>query len=437
MTRARAFTTVLVVWVISLGAIALAAMQAGAFRGGAAGRESMARVRAYWAARAGVEEAIARLARDAEDPDESDAMRLYSEFEDAAEGVLEGSSWTVGHSVRGQAGVLLGPQDAHSKLNINTMTQEALLKLPFMTDDVAGSILDWTDSDDDVRLPIGAEVGQYQSLAYPYEPRNAPMRDIQELELVSGVLPDYVRGEDGNLNDRLDSEEDDGDATWPTDNHNGKLDSGWAGVLTASSIDGDLGPGAKPRTVLRGTRASDLVAALGINESQARVISTHASAPSAKLSDFVRQDLNRIPSETGNQPIDARAPALTRDQLTKLLGQFVMEEPEIGAPGRLNLNTCPAEVLEYAPGISAAAADALISERQARATGFASLAQLLDVPGVSREQAARLIDLGEVRSNVFIVNSVGTDERTGVRVELTATIDRSTLPVLIREVYIR
>ena len=37
--------------------------------------------------------------------------------------------------------------------------------------------------------------------------------------------PEFVRGEDWNLNGRLDPNEDDGDISYPPDNSDGKLDA--------------------------------------------------------------------------------------------------------------------------------------------------------------------------------------------------------------------
>ena len=51
--------------------------------------------------------------------------------------------------------------------------------------------------------------------------------------MVLGVWPKEVRGEDWNLNNRLDPNENDGDASFPDDNADGVLDYGIAGMFTA------------------------------------------------------------------------------------------------------------------------------------------------------------------------------------------------------------
>jgi len=62
---------------------------------------------------------------------------------------------------------------------------------------------------------------------------------------------------------------------------------------------------------------------------------------------------------------------------------------------------------------------------------------MLDVPAVTSEVLAGLYPRLDVRSNVFVVTSRGTDTGTGLEVEIVATIDRSTLPVLIKEIRLR
>ena len=56
---------------------------------------------------------------------------------------------------------------------------------------------------------------------------------------------------------------------------------------------------------------------------------------------------------------------------------------------------------------------------------------------VSEAQFAQLYDVLDVRSNVYICRSLGRDSATGIEIEIIATLDRSTLPVVIREVRVR
>ncbi len=429
-SRRRAFATFIVLWVVAIGSVIIVGMQTGAMERASGGREALALVRARWAARAGIEATIARLAQDVVNPHPSDAFAIFDDLEEVAEGELDGASWTIENWVDQER--FLGPADAHAKLNMSRMTPEDFGSLDFMTIDLVQRIQDWADEDDDTR-PAGAELGMYQSRLYPYEPRNAPFLTIDELELVDGVDPWYVRGEDWNLNGVLDPEEDDGESNGARrDNGDGRLDAGWSAHITPISFDDVLGLSGEPRIELGfGAEPGDLVRRTGMTIQQARVIADYAVNPGATLAEIIQTPLNRLPSATG-QPINREAQPLSNEQLGALLDEAVMELPEGPAPGRVNINTVSEDTMTWhMPGVNSFIGDSLVSERRARQQGFASWADLLDVPGISRQRLAELHGLITVRSNTFIITSRGRDARTGLEVEMIATVDRSTLPVTI------
>ncbi len=133
-----------------------------------------------------------------------------------------------------------------SKFNINRLLElendtddisdpwESISWIPNMTEEICAAILDWIDSDEDVR-PGGAESSTYEGLAVPYSARNAPMQTIEELLQIQGVTPALFYGEDANRNGRLDPNEDDGNESLPYDNGDGVLDLGFRDFLTVSS----------------------------------------------------------------------------------------------------------------------------------------------------------------------------------------------------------
>jgi type II secretory pathway component PulK len=118
----RGFATLAVFGVIIVAAVVLGMLQATAFSQAAAGRESLGRVRAQWAARAGVEATLARLEYDTLNPDANDSMKVMDDMVDVAEGQLEGSTYRIATTIGKKE--YLGPADAHAKLNINRMTRE-------------------------------------------------------------------------------------------------------------------------------------------------------------------------------------------------------------------------------------------------------------------------------------------------------------------------
>lgn len=444
--RRRAFATLFVLGALLIAISGVGALQIASIGQAQSGREALAQARAYWAARAGVEAMLARLEFDTDAADATDAFATLDAMVAVAEGTLEGAaSYRVATFDDGRE--VLGPADAHAKLNVNRLSAEQMLELePLMTEDIADALIDWVDSDDDAS-PLGAEAGYYQGSAYPYEPRNATVRSIVELELIAGVDQRDVRGEDWNLNGLLDPNEDDGDASWPPDNADGVLDSAWSGLLTAASVDGGLTPSGNELLDLTRASADDIAERTGMDARQAEVVSEAATRGVAtSLSTFIIRDLTVLnrqlnPSLTRRQ---SQVPPLTVEQLGKLLDETTMPDPFAQAagvtgplPGRVNLNTASTRVLESIPEISSSIADAIISERSARPQGFANVAELLEVPGMTRRDLAVIHQLLTTRSTTFIVTSRGRDERTGIDVEITATLDRSTLPVTIREIRVR
>lgn len=429
----RSFATVLALWAIAIAAIVLVTLQSSAWRQAAAGRESLARFRAKWAARAGIEATITALAVDTEQPDPDDAFRTNNDLAAVADGDLLQATYSIVHTQYPNQDA--GPEDANSKININGMTRNDLLTFIDMGEDVADSILDWVDEDSDVR-ELGAEEGYYlKNKAFRYVPRNAPMRSLQELELVAGVDPVLVRGEDWNLNGRLDPNENDGDASWPPDNADDKLDAGWSEYLTAVSTDGGLGVSGKERLDLRTASVGDIQTRLQLDNDQADAVAAYGASLTAKLTDFLVSDLSALARNVGASQSARQARALSEDQLALMFNEATLEDSTVQPKhiGKLNINTCSKETLEHVSGIESALADVIILERDSRSQGFTSIVDLLQVPAISRARLAQLAAFLTVRSNVFVVHSRGRDSVSGVEVEISAVLDRSTLPIVIKD----
>ncbi len=429
----RSFATAIVLWVLAIATVVVAELQSTAFRQAGSGRIAMAQARARWAARAGVEAMIARLAQATIQPDTLDAFDAPFQMSELSEGSLDGARYIVRVSTEGDD--IAGPADAHARININAMSERSLATLPFITQDVVDAILDWIDEDGDMR-PFGAEAGSYATLPHPYEPRNGPIRSLLELELIAGVLPEYVRGEDWNLNGVLDPNEDDGDESWPPDNADGILDGGWSKIITTKSLAGGLGHSGLARLDLQLASSNEVQTLLNVDIDQAEAI-VNLAAMGVGLGDFIRTDLNTLAQDNGVSPDGGRPlQPLSNEQLRVLLAEATIGD-QSGQPGKINLNTASDEVLEYLLEIPITVRDTIILDRRSRSTGYASIVDLLEVPGMTRDRVADLFEVADVRSNVYIATSRGRDARSGVEHEMTVTIDRSTLPIVIREVLVR
>lgn len=445
--RRRAFATFLVLWALSVAALTLLAVQTSALEQSNGGRMTVARTRAYWAARAGVESQIAALSFATLQPDTGSATAVRSDLEAASSGSLEAATFEVAHDTRTERAQ--GAADAHAKLSLNSVTKEDLLLLPDMDDAIADAILDWIDADDEPR-EFGAEIGQYSGAAHPYTPRDAPMRSLRELELVSGVQPQFVRGEDWNLNGLLDPNEDDASASLPDDGADGVLDPGWSEQLTAVSTSGPgWGRGGSMRLDLTSASESDLAQRLSVDQTQAQaILSAVQNDPDITLAEFIRTDLGQLATgSTGGGTLlsgqSQAVQALTRGQLGALLDECWIGDPlEPPGPtamneGKVNINTIDEETLEYVAAVTPGVRDGILLERQSRAGGFVSLVDLLDVPSISNSVLADLYEVLDVRSNAYVVTSRGVDQGTGLTLELTVVIDRSRLPVEIKSFMLR
>lgn len=433
--RARAFATLIVLLAIAIVTVALVSLQASAFRQAAAGRESAARVRAAWAARAGLEAAISAMGFHAEQGESVSAFSLYNTLDTFASGRLQGAEFSVAHTYH--AKLRDGVEDPHAKVNVNRMSFDDLMELPGMSEDQADAILDWIDEDSIVR-ELGAEKGFYSQLPSPYEPRNGFIRSLPELELVAGVDPLDVRGEDWNLNGLLDPNEDDGDATWPPDDEDGALDAGWSEFLTTESIDSSLANSGEARLDL--FDADERALQLRVKNTellQARVILDYAKREGVRLEDLISTPLQLIAASVpGLGAPPGAVPNLTVDQIAELLGETTIADPALGPiPGRVNINTVDRRTLDFVTAISAGLADQIIFARDSRPEGFVSIVDLLDVvPATALSQLSFLID---VQSNALVVTSRGRDVNSGIEVDLVATIHSSSLPIVISELSVR
>ena len=287
----RGSVVVVVVWAVAIAAVLVAATQIVTFRQAVVGRETLARVQARWAARAGVEQMIAIMEFHLENADPDDPMAPVRDMEEHALGGTSTGTWDIRHFLDGVEWA--GPLDEGAKLNINTATRTQLTNLPNMTPDVVDAIVDWRDADDNVGQ-LGAERDYYTGRSMGYAPRNGSFRSVAELELVAGAWPKYVRGEDWNLNGRLDPNEDDGPKSFPEDKPDGKLDAGWAGYLTAYSKQSKMSLSGEDKLPLKGTDTESLVKRLAVTEDQAKALTTYGAQANAKPENLLVTPLSQL-----------------------------------------------------------------------------------------------------------------------------------------------
>jgi len=178
---------------------------------------------------------------------QDDAKRLFSNIPISESDQDWQFSIVVPQTVRGDL-IRYGVVDESAKLDINHLavdekgakvSRQRLLAIPGMTEQASDSILDWLDEDDEPRSN-GAERNYYHSLGLEGMPDNGPFASLHRLSFVHGVSRSLVFAEDSNGDGWLDSNEDDGDESWPPDNADGVLQRGWSEFLTVRSGESTL-----------------------------------------------------------------------------------------------------------------------------------------------------------------------------------------------------
>ena len=163
-------------------------------------------------------------------------------------------------------GYRYGVTDETGKININalmlldpsgTILHNILIGLPYMTEEIANSIIDYIDADTQPRSG-GAEDEYYSSLSPPYHAKNAPLDSLDELLLVKGVTPQLLYGSDVNRNGIIDPDEDDSSG----------LGLGWSAYLTVYSRERNVDSQGNPRIYVNGSDLNSLYQQLGTALSQ-------------------------------------------------------------------------------------------------------------------------------------------------------------------------
>jgi type II secretory pathway component PulK len=229
---------------------------------------------------------------------------------------------------------LYGLLDESSKLNLNPpatayeRTYEALRTLPRMTDEIAGSIIDWRD-EDDAPMHGGAESSYYLGLPTPYRAKNAAYESVEELYLVKGITREIFEGVEASTTI-------------------GEASFGLADATTIWS--------SRPNTAADGTARTQ------INTNRPGLITLLRE----KLGDSRG---NEVGLALGGQLTDvfelASRGKLQQSEL-ELVEDYVTVIPTAAVLiGRINVNTAPREVLLTIPTLTSSDVDALLARRPA------------------------------------------------------------------------
>jgi len=277
--------------------------------------------------------------------------------------VGEGYFWVLHSNLEDDSNYDYGLTDEAGKINLNSASQEMLLKLPGMTAELAASIIDWRDEDSEVTTG-GAENEYYLLQSEPYNCKNAPLQTVEEILLIKGASEELLYGEDTNLNGILDDQENDGDLSTPADDRDGRLDTGFYDYVTVYSVEANTD--------------SEGNARININDSSSR------SDLQTALQELFKEEraleimgmMSTNPSYDNILEFYFQA-GLKSEEFAQLADKLTTSDEET-LSGLVNVNTASKEVLLCLPGLEENDAEALLSYRE-RNSEQTSLAWIVDV----------------------------------------------------------
>ena len=303
-------------------------------------------------------------------------------------------------------GFRYGLLNESGKLNLNVLpildnyppggvARQLLMALPEMDEEIADTILDWLDEDDEPR-DYGAESDYYASLSPPYQCKNGPLDSLDELLLIRGVTPKLLFGNDVNRNGIIDQDESQLDTSLDSE-----LELGWINYLTLYSKESNLNAEGLVRVNINTMDLEQLYEDLGasFNEQWKLFVvmgRVNGLVTEAELEDgaapvsnapFVDLDFDALTaSQSYNQVLDLvdtfttledpssgetvvlRSPLQTSDPgfdlklLTAMQGMTAYEGEVI--PGRINIMQAPRRILENIPGLAPEVVDEIVVRRE-------------------------------------------------------------------------
>ena len=301
---------------------------------------------------------------------------ILTQGEDLYEAVeLEaGFFWVLHPNLSDDRNYTYGLSDEGSKINLNSATEEMLLKLPGMTSELASAIIDWRDNDSEI-TPGGAENEYYLLLADPYYCKDGPLETVEEILLLRGASEGILYGEDTNKNGVLDPQENDASESEPPDNKNGRLDRGIYDYVTVYSRQPNVSQNGQNRININETNdeesLSNLLRELITDDRYFTVMdAARDGRPYANILDFHFRS------------------GLTIDEFKQIADRLTTQSQNT-LTGLVNVNTAPREVLLCLPEMSENDVDELISKRTVLdETDLASIAWVAEV--LAQEKAVAI-----------------------------------------------
>ena len=300
--------------------------------------------------------------------------------------VGEAHYWLIGRDTNipvGPGRMCFGLVDEASKLNLNMAASDPLsssnqlIWLPRMTVDLTQAILDWVSTNG-----TGPTVSYYAMQQPSYQCKCESFETVDELRLLYAADMDTLVGEDANRNGILDPNEND-------DNQNGMLDPGILEYVTVYSRE--------PNTNSDGSAKVNISSLRSDSSGLRSILQTNFGAERATV---ILGQL-RTPGSSTNALRNFPSPLLFYVTSTMTATEFALIATNLTATngsyisGRVNVNTASAAVLACLLGDDTAAAQQLVSYRQANPNNLTSIAWVVDALGQSYATDLQTLEAGD------------------------------------------
>ena len=393
-----------------------------------------AKVRAKWAAHAGVYFAVNEILQSP--TGFHDSINILSSLENVVNHKVSNDGvFSLIHEIGDTGKIEYGIIDESSKLNLLTATNDQIANLAKINISSVNEAFRFLDID----RSSGSMSDKTISSIFE---SNYFAKNINVIARESLLSMKECYGEDTNINQRLDWNENDGELISPKDNSDGILESGLLHDSTLYSYEINIDREGEERVDINNADIPFLADSLQISESEAMWIVENGPYESiAELfpdtiaaSDFansLQTDVNATvqinanvtaTDSDGNDILLAIRPSIQTvrriyDKIT------VSDQPRI--PGKLNINTASADIIAAFFGITDEQAETIVKKRKSIPQGFYTPAEVFSAGVLTYDQFFELAERITVQGNVYTIISVGSIPGSDCQYTVEATVDIS------------
>ncbi len=280
--------------------------------------------------------------------------------------------WILGRPEETEADEpVFGLLDEAAKLNLNSADADMLEALEGMTEELAGAIVDWRDSDAELSVS-GAESETYLGCQPPYVAKDAPFETVGELGLLNGASPELLAGRDLNRNGYLEE--------WEKaleEHAAGRFSDrpaiGFRETFTVHSQEPNVTADGEALTNINGAgpRALNVLIEL-LGEARAGTVAQTAGLGTARFGSVLEFCIRG---------------GLTASEAEQVMGRLTTVDDSV-IRGRVNVNTASPVVLACLPGVGEDLAAQLVAYRQNNPDSLATPMWLVEAIGQEATLAA-------------------------------------------------